>query len=69
MKKRKRWEYAMYKGEELLAMGTSNEICEQMNISIKTFWFYRTKTYQNRYKDKKGNRREIVRIDNDLQEY
>lgn len=69
MKKRKRWEYAMYKSEELLAMGTSNEICEQMNISIKTFWFYRTKTYQNRYKCKEGNRREIVRIDNDLQGY
>lgn len=68
MKKRKRWEYAMYKGEELLAMGTSNEICEQMNISIKTFWFYRTKTYQNRCNKKDDKRRTIVRIDENLQE-
>lgn len=50
--KRKRWEYAMYKGEDCLAIGTSNEICKQMNIKMQTFRYYRT----NAYKDRINNR-------------
>ena len=67
MKNRKRWEYAYYIGDELMAQGTAREICEQLGINIKTFWFYRTKTYQNRYNKKEDRRRAIIRTDIDLQ--
>lgn len=61
---RKQWEYAMYKGEELLAMGTSNEICKKMNIKKGTFLYYRTKAYKERIKNRKAkNYRVVIRID------
>ena len=58
------WEYAMYKGEELLTIGTAKEICKEMGISIKTFYFYRTKHYKNIVKNSRlKNRRVIVKLD------
>ena len=58
------WVYAMYKGENLLAMGTAKEICKEMRISYKTFQFYRTKHYKNIVKNSRlKNRRIIIRID------
>lgn len=58
------WQYAMYKGEELLSMGTSKEICKEMGIKKETFHFYRTKHYKNIVKNSRlKNRRVIIRID------
>lgn len=63
----KHWEYAMYKGEELLSMGTRDEICKEMNIKPRTFAFYRTKKYEERVKKRKNTcskgYRTIIRID------
>lgn len=57
-------QYAMYKGEECLAIGTSKEICKQMNISMKTFQYYRTNAYKERIKNRNSVcYREIIRID------
>lgn len=65
-KKKGRWVYAMYKGEECLAIGTSDEICEQMGIKMSWFHFMRTKTYAKRAKDLNWkNYKTIVRIDNE----
>lgn len=62
--KRKRWIYAMYKGEELLAMGTSDEICKKMKINKQTFLYYRTSSYKKRIKGRKAkNYRVVIRID------
>ncbi len=33
-------EYALYKGEEILAMGTAKEIAREMGIKIKTVFHY-----------------------------
>lgn len=33
-------EYALYKGEELLAMGTKREIAEQLGVSARTVGYY-----------------------------
>ena len=64
MKERKRWQYAMYKGEDLLSIGTAKEICNEMNISYKTFQFYRTNHYKKIVKNSRlKNRRIIIRID------
>lgn len=51
MKKLK--EYAVFKGEEMLAMGTYKEICEKLNISYQTFRYYGTDAYKKRTKEEK----------------
>ena len=58
--KRKRWIYAMYKGEKCLAIGTSNEICKQMNIKMKTFQYYRTNAYKDRIKNRDSKDARII---------
>ena len=59
-------EFAVYKGEEILTMGTKKEICEELGIKGATFDFCRSKTYLKRMeKSKKNNYRTIVRIDNE----
>ena len=63
MKKRKRWVYAMYKGEECLCIGTREEICEQMNIAIPTFQFYRSTYYKEERIEKGRKPRIITRVD------
>lgn len=47
-------EYAVYKGDELLAIGTAKEISEILNIKVKTVWAYTTDAYQ-RYNEKLDN--------------
>lgn len=54
MKKLK--EYAIFKGEDMLAMGTYKEICEKLNISYQTFRFYGTDTYKKRTKEENARR-------------
>lgn len=55
-------EYAMYKGEELLGIGTIQELAKVLNVKVKTIRFYRTPTYQKRVKKGK-NRRELIEIE------
>ena len=63
---KKKWEYAVYKGDECLAIGTRDEICKQLNISYKTFQFYRSNYYRkNKYDKSKYRRRVIERIMDD----
>ena len=60
------WEYAMYKGEECLAIGTTKEICKAMNIKKNTFQYYRSKQYRERLENRRElNARRIIRIDKD----
>lgn len=54
MKKLK--EYAVFKGEEMLAMGTYKEICEKLNISYQTFRYYGTDAYKKRTKEENARR-------------
>ena len=55
--------YAMYKGEELLCMGTKVEICEKMGIKSSSFDYYRTNMYKKRRHPERGNARLIIRLD------
>ena len=41
-------EYALYKGDNCLAIGTIKEIAEIMNVKYKTIAFYTTSTYKKR---------------------
>ena len=53
--------YAVYKGDNFMCDGTTEEICNQLNITLNTFRYYRTKFWNNRAKG--NNHIVIVRID------
>lgn len=52
-------EYALYKGEELLAIGTKREIAEQLGVSASTIGYYGTPVYARRTSE---NGRRLVEI-------
>lgn len=58
MKNQKK-QFALYKGEDMLAMGTIKEIASMMKVKPKTIAFYLTPTYKKRCKKGKG-RREMI---------
>lgn len=49
-------EYALYKGDELLAMGTKREIAEQLGISVDSVTCYGTPSYAKRTSENNGRR-------------
>lgn len=49
-------EYALYKGEELLAMGTKREIAEQIGVSASTVGYYGTPVCARRTSEERGRR-------------
>lgn len=52
-------EYALYKGEELIAMGTKREIAEQLGVSPSTVGYYGTPAYARRTSE---NGRRLVKL-------
>lgn len=60
-------EYALYKGEELLSIGTAKEIAEEMGIKVASVYFYQTPTHKKRLASSKNpdNARVLVRLDDD----
>lgn len=57
-------EYALYKGEECLAIGTLAEIAKEMKVKIRTIRFYLTPTYQKRgLGNKSNNRRVLIKLE------
>ena len=54
-------EYALYKGENLLAIGTGEEIAKRMGVKKETIAFYKTPAYRRRAKSK--NVRILVPLD------
>ncbi|CUL63535.1 hypothetical protein [Listeria monocytogenes] len=54
-------EYALYKADELLIIGTVEELAEFKKVKRETILFYATPTYQKRTTDKKGLR--VIRVD------
>lgn len=59
MKKNK--EYALYKGEKMLIIGTISEIAKQQNVKEKTIRFYQTPAHKKR--ERKGNAKCLVCLD------
>lgn len=43
-------EYALYKGDQLLIIGTIDEIAKNQNVQKKTINFYHSKAYLKRIK-------------------
>lgn len=52
-------EFVLYKGEELLAIGTKREIAEQLGVSASTVGYYGTPVYARRTSE---NGRRLVEI-------
>lgn len=49
-------EYALYKGDELLAIGTAKELAEQFGVKVSTIHFYKSPTYIKRTNETKARR-------------
>lgn len=49
----KKKEYAVYKGENFICIGTAKECAEEMNVLPETIKFYTTPTYQKRLAKRK----------------
>lgn len=57
-------EYALYKGEEILSIGTIYQISMDLGIKIKTVQYYGTNAYKRKLKKRKvKNARELVELD------
>lgn len=58
-------EYALYKGEDLLSVGTISEIAKETGVKRDTIAFYKTPTYQKRLSKRKNirNARMLIELD------
>lgn len=57
-------EYALYKGEECLAIGTKKELAKQFNVKEKTIEFYQTPAHLKRMqKSHLGNYKVVVCVE------
>lgn len=59
-------EYALYKGEQILAIGTIPYIARVLGVKRETITYYRTNAYQNRLKKRNalnGNVRVLIELD------
>lgn len=60
----KRKEYALYKGEELIIIGTIEEIAKAQGVKRKTILFYQTPAYLKRHENSHiGNYKVLVKLD------
>ncbi len=60
----KRKEYALYKGEDLIMIGTIEEIAKAQGVKRKTILFYQTPAYLKRHeKSHIGNYKVLVKLD------
>lgn len=53
-------EYALYRGEEILSIGTIREIAEHMGVKYRTIMYYKTPSQKNRIKK---NGRVLIELD------
>lgn len=61
---RREKEYAVYKGEEFIDIGTAKELAERFNTTVKTIqWYAGSKRYKNQTHKKGGYT--IVAIEED----
>lgn len=62
-------EYAMYKGESFLYIGTMSELAELHGVKRDTIHFYTTQAYRNKIAKRKNARNYITvdRLDGDYE--
>lgn len=57
---RKKSEYAVYKGDKLLGIGTLDELAKELKVKKRTILFYARPIYQKRGLGSKSNNRRIT---------
>ena len=50
-------EYAVYRGDEFICIGTRREIAERLNVNIKTVRFWGTPANKRRIENRRGGKR------------
>lgn len=56
--------YALYKGEELLAIGTVFEIAVKMKVQVDTILYYKTKSYKKKLEKRNAkNCRILIKLE------
>ena len=59
-------EYAMYKGDELLCIGTLDEIAQERGIKKRTAYYYTTNAYKRKLEKRKAkNAIVMVKLEDD----
>jgi hypothetical protein len=58
-------EYAVYKGDDLLAIGTAKECAEELGVRAETIRFYSTPCHKRRIAKGKGGRRFAIRLEDE----
>lgn len=53
-------EYALYKGDKLITLGTAEEIANYCGVSAKTIHFYKSPAYKKRGLGEKSNNRLLL---------
>lgn len=53
--------YAIYKGDDFLFMGTKKECSDYLNVKESTISYYTTSTYKKR--NKNGNNLVVIKVD------
>lgn len=53
--------YAIYKGDDFLFMGTKKECSDYLNVKESTIFYYTTPTYKKR--NKNGNSLVVIKVD------
>lgn len=59
---RKKQEYALYKGDEFIDLGTIPEIAKREGVKPKSIYYYNTPAYKKKFKDD-ANRKVLIKID------
>jgi len=57
---RKKLEYALYKGDECLGIGTIQELSKQMRVKERTIRYYQTPQYKKRGRGEKSKKRRVL---------
>ena len=55
-------DYAIYKGDKFLFVGTKKECAEFLKVKEDTISFYTTPTHKSRVKDEYNNRTIVIKI-------
>lgn len=58
-------EYALYKGEDILSIGTINEIAKEMGVQQETIRYYFTNAYKRKLNKRKVKNARILVCLND----
>ncbi|MBD8522368.1 helix-turn-helix transcriptional regulator [Lysinibacillus fusiformis] len=56
-------EYALYKGDQMVAIGTVKEIAEERGVKPNTIRFYMSSAYQRRSESEVNNKLQLVKLE------